>query len=133
MAIPTHYIKKRDLLHSEKTSPATLAQVGCEFLKLERFSDALDFFEKCKDAEGIAQIKKIALERGDSFLLARLDRYDRSLVSKEEWETAAAAAESAGKGSMSGFVKKKVLTPAAPQSGDVQPSQKPGEEPLAEV
>jgi len=133
MVVPTHYIKKRDLLHSEKTSPATLSQVGSEFLKLERFSDALDFFEKARDAEGIGQIKKCALERGDAFLLSRLDRFDRNLVSKEEWEVAAGTAESNGRASMGGYIRKKVLAPPAAKAGDVQPSQKPGEEPIAEV
>ena len=98
MAIPTHYIKKRDLLHSEKSSPQTLSKTGREFLAMERYSDALDFFEKARDAEGIQEIKKIAMAKGDTFLLARLDRFDRTLVSRSEWDAAAEKAVSAGRG-----------------------------------
>ena len=82
MGIPTHYIKKRDLLHSEKTSVEVLSRTGKEFLALERYSDALDFFEKARDIEAIKQIKKIALDSGDTFLLARLDRFDRNLLER---------------------------------------------------
>src|SRR5579864_6630008 len=80
MSFPTHYIKKRDTLHSEKSSPATLAQIGREFLAAQRYSDALDFFEKAKDAQGIAQIKDYALQNGDTFLIGRLDRYDDQAI-----------------------------------------------------
>src|SRR4051794_36083497 len=100
MAIPTHYIKKRDLLHSEKSSQQALSKTGREFLAMERYSDALDFFEKARDNEGIQEIKKIAMAKGDTFLLARLDRFDRTLVSRDEWNAAAEKAASSGRASM---------------------------------
>src|SRR6185369_12593506 len=111
MAIPTHYIKKRDLLHGEKTSPQVHSRTGKEFLALERYSDALDFFEKARDMDGIKEIKKIALNHGDTFLLARLDRFDRNLVTREDWDTAAQKAEAAGRGSMAMFVARKFAPP----------------------
>src|SRR5947207_11890399 len=70
MAIPTNYIKKRDVLHAEKTSPQTLIQIGREFLAAERYSDALDFFEKAKDLSGLTEIKQLAVKLGDAFLLS---------------------------------------------------------------
>src|SRR5438132_9537473 len=105
MPFPTHYIKKRDTLHSEKSTPAALSQIGREFFTAERYSDALDFFEKAKDAEGIRQIKELAVKIGDTFLLARLDRYDRNLITTAEWEAAAKTAEASGRLSMAEFVK----------------------------
>ena len=131
MAIPTNYIKKRDLLHSEKSSPAVLTKTGREFLALERYSDALDFFEKARDMEGIAEIKKIALQTGDTFLLARLDRFDQKLVTREDWEAAALKAAGSGRASMAQFVAKKLAPPAGPAA--VKPADLPGEAPLAEV
>src|SRR5690242_15721524 len=113
MGFPTHYIKKRDTLHSEKSSAATLSQIGRDFLAAERFSDALDFFEKARDTENIKKIKNIALERGDTFLLARLDRFDRTLISTAEWEATAKKAESIGRGSMAAFVARKFAPPPA--------------------
>jgi hypothetical protein len=136
MAIPTHYIKKRDILHSEKSSAATLIQIGREFLAGERFSDALDFFEKAKDKEGIAEIKKIALARGDTFLLARLDRFDRELVSTSEWENAARKAAETGRETMAAFAARKLAPPpvvAAKGAPSEKTTELPGEAPLAEV
>ena len=130
MAIPTHYIKKRDLLHSEKSPAAVLSKTGREFLALERYSDALDFFEKARDMEAISEIKKLALQTGDTFLLARLDRFDRKLLKREEWETAANRAVELGKSSMAQYVARKF----APPAGAVQKAEElPGEAPLAEV
>lgn len=133
MGIPTHYIKKRDLLHSEKTSPQTLSKTAREFLAMERYSDALDFFEKARDAEGIKEIKKIAMANGDTFLLARLDRFDRTLVSREEWDAAAQKATSAGRPSMAAFVARKFAPPPGAAAKEVTSAEMPGEAPLAEV
>ena len=112
MSAPAHYLKRRDFLHSEKTPPAQLSQAGREFLAAERYSDALDFFEKARDQDGIKEIKKIALAQGDTFLLARLDRFDRALVAAADWEAAARQAEALGKSSMSAYVARKFAPPA---------------------
>ena len=133
MAIPTHYITKRDLLHSEKTPPQTLSKTGREFLALERYSDALDFFEKARDVEGVQQIKKIALAGGDTFLLARLDRFDRTLVSREDWNAAAEKAAGSGRSSMAAFVARKFAPPPGAAAKQEATGEMPGEAPLAEV
>jgi hypothetical protein len=132
MGIPTHYIKKRDLLHSEKSSQSTLAKTAREFLALERYSDALDFFEKARDVEGIREIKAIALKQGDTFLLARLDRFDQKLVSREDWDNAAAKASAAGRNSMAAFVARKFAAPTGSAASVAKP-EIPGAAPLAEV
>jgi len=133
MAIPTHYIKKRDLLHNEKSSPQTLTKTGREFLALERYSDALDFFEKARDTAGIQEIKKIALTNGDTFLLARLDRFDRLLVTREEWDAAAEKAAGSGRASMAAYVARKFAPPPGAAAKEDKAAEMPGEAPLAEV
>ena len=136
MGFPTHYIKKRDTLHAEKSSPATLSQIGRDFFAAERYSDALDFFEKARDAAGIKQIKDVALARGDTFLLSRLDRFDRKLISAAEWEATAKKAEAEGRGSMAAFVARKFAPPpaaAAAVPASQRPAELPGEAPLSEV
>lgn len=130
LAIPTHYIKKRDLLHSEKTSKETLAKVGREFFALERYSDALDFFEKAKDLNALNEIKQLAVKTGDTFLLSRLDRFDRNLVSREEWNSAAIKAAETGRESMAQFAEKRM---AAADAANAQTAATlPGATPLAE-
>lgn len=139
MAFPTNYIRKRDTLHSEKSPPATLSQIGRDFFAAERYSDALDFFEKAKDAEGLRKIKDLALSLGDTFLLSRLDRFDRTLITRAEWEATAKKAEEAGRGSMALFVARKFAPPPVaaaaniPNSAAAAPGALPGEAPLAEV
>jgi hypothetical protein len=132
MAIPTNYLKKRDMLHADKADAAALARTGREFLAQERFSDALDFFEKAKDHAAIAEIKKVALDRGDTFLLAR---FDRELVTASDWEVAGRKAGEDGRPSMAAYAARKLAPPVASvkdapvgKSGEL-----PGETPLAEV
>lgn len=126
MAAPTHYLKKRDLLHGVKTTPKALVAAGREYLAREAFSDALDFFEKARDAESVMEIKRIALERGDSFLLARVERYDRTLVAESDWERVAVAAEKNGMPSMTAFARKKIAPPEVATPGE-QPIEEAGE------
>lgn len=89
----------------------------------------LDFFEKAKDLTGLNEIKQHALRTGDSFLLARLERFDRNLVTQDEWNNAAALAEKMGRPSMAEFVKKKF-----PPADAVKESTAalPGSTPLSE-
>jgi hypothetical protein len=127
VGIPNHYLKRRDLLHSDKTSNATLIATGKEFLAADRVSEALDFFEKARDMDGIQKIKSIALDKGDTFLLNRLERYDRALVTQQDWDTAAQKAAANGRPSMAQFVARKFATATATEAA------KPGEAPVSEV
>lgn len=130
MAFPTHYIKKRDTLHSEKTSKEALASIGREFLAAERYSDALDFFEKAQDLSAVNEIKQHALNTGDTFLLARLDRFDRNMISRADWEAAAKKATEDGRASMAEFVAKRFA--AADAATAKQVVILPGSAPLSE-
>lgn len=127
MAVPTHYLKKRDVLYSPKTPSATLSRLGHEFLEKESYSDALDFFEKAEDEDGIKEIKQIALKRGDTFLLSRLERYDPSLVEEKDWEAAGRKAGERKMPSMTQFAEER-LHPT-PEEGE---GTTPGEAPIEE-
>lgn len=124
MAAPTHYLKKRDTLHSPKATPQSLAAVGQAFFAQEAYSDALDFFEKARDLEGLRKIKQCALQNGDSFLLARLARYDAKLIVETDWEKAIEVAEQRGIPSMAAFARKKI----APEPQVALPGEAPLEE-----
>ncbi len=79
-------LKKRDLLHSPNNAPEELSQYGREYLQANRLVDALDFFEKAQDQEGIRQIKKISLEEGDFFLLQQSSKLLKEPVPDEVWK-----------------------------------------------
>jgi hypothetical protein len=130
VAFPTHYIKKRDTLHSEKTTKETLSKIGREFLAAERYSDALDFFEKAQDLNAVDEIKQFAIKSGDTFLLSRLDRFDRNMISRADWEAAAKKAAADGRESMAEFVAKKFAASDAATAKQVVTL--PGSTPLSE-
>ena len=129
VAFPTHYIKKRDTLHSEKSSKDALSKIGREFLAAERYSDALDFFEKARDLTALNEIKQLAVKIGDTFLLSRLDRFDRNLVSRDEWNSAAQKARADGRESMAGFVDQRF---ASQDAAIAKQAALPGSTPLSE-
>ncbi len=122
-----YYLKKRDVLWNPRTSASQLSAYGREFFQRESYSDALDFFERAKDESGISDIKKVALERGDTFLLARLERYKPSLVTEADWQSAEKTAEKKGLHSMAEFARKKLAPPQAEEAGKL------AEQPLEEV
>lgn len=133
MAVPTHYLKKRDILCSPKTPPATLAALGWEFFEAEAYSDALDFFERAKDEKGIQETKRLALKLGDTFLLSRLERYDRSLVRPEDWAEAQRVAVQRDRPSMAAYAERqlhppaKAVEPALPGAAPLEESGEPAE------
>ncbi|MCX7804507.1 MAG: hypothetical protein N3A38_04875 [Planctomycetota bacterium] len=107
------YLEKRDVLWSEKTPRETLSRHGREFFEAERYSDALDFFERAMDEEGIRRIREVALKEGDAFLLGRIARLKPEWVSDGDWRTVEKAAEAAGKPSFAEQARKRYqpLTP----------------------
>ena len=129
VAAPTHYLKKRDLLWNPKTAAATLSATGWEYFKREAYSDALDFFERAHDEEGVKAVHELALREGDPFLLARMERFDHRRVTPDQWERVARIARERGKSSMADFAERKLRPVGQPGAEAV----KPGEKPLDEV
>ena len=127
MAIPTHYLNKRGMLYSPKTSVEVLIRVGDEFLEGELYSDALDFYEQAQHTEGIQKIKAQALKVGDTFLLSRLERFDSKLVELKDWEEAQTISGRSGRESMSRFAKEKLQPEKSEQES------LPGVNPLKEA
>jgi hypothetical protein len=128
VSAPMHYLKKRDILWGPHTSPAVLSATAREYLQKEAWSDALDFFERAKDEEGFREIKKLALQKGDTFLLVRLERIGATWVKPEDWEKAKVVAEMRGIRSMAAFAERKLKPPER-----VQDSAAPGTKPLEET
>ena len=65
-------LKKRRLLNDPELRSELCREYGEKFLALGWWQDALEFFQKCKDAQGLEKIKNHCLETGDAFLLGRL-------------------------------------------------------------
>ncbi len=65
-------IKKRQILNDRELKAETCREYGEKFLALGWWEDALEFFQKGRDAQGLEKIKGHCLETGDAYLLARL-------------------------------------------------------------
>ena len=82
---PLDSIAKRDLLAATKFQPDEVRAYAQEFLAQERHGDAFEFFRKLGDEEGIRKVKEAALRLGDPELLWRIERADRSAVTRDDW------------------------------------------------
>ena len=78
-------LKKRDLLNSGKADKSELITLGERYLHDDRFSDAIDFFEKAEHFEGLTQLNEQCVARGDYFLCQRLAKILEESPSSEEW------------------------------------------------
>jgi hypothetical protein len=78
-------LKKRDLLHNPHVGENELSQYGQEYLKEDRLVDALDFFEKAQDLEGIKQIRDRSIREGDPFLLQQTSKFLKEKIAEEVW------------------------------------------------
>jgi hypothetical protein len=67
-------LKKRRLLNEKELSPDLCREYGEKFLALGWWEDALEFFQKGNDQEGVAKIKAHCLESGDAYLLGRITK-----------------------------------------------------------
>jgi tetratricopeptide (TPR) repeat protein len=90
-------LKKRDLLHNPNISNDEFVQYGWEYLKQERPVDALDFFEKAMNLEGIQRIRVWSLEQGDPFLLQQTSKMLKEQVPEESWRQVGEKAKAAGR------------------------------------
>jgi hypothetical protein len=90
-------LKKRDLLHDRGISGDELAQYGWEYLKQDRPIDALDFFEKAKNLEGIRRIREWGIEQGDPFLLQQTCKLLKEPAPEGSWRKIGEKAQAAGR------------------------------------
>jgi hypothetical protein len=68
-------LKKRGLIQEVTTDRETLIKFGQEYLQQGRWLEALEFFERAPDPEGLQTLKKRGLEEGDPFLYKQACRF----------------------------------------------------------
>jgi hypothetical protein len=86
MAKILNCLKKRDLLHNPQAGGDELSQYGQEYLNQDRPADALDFFEKAEDREGVSQVREISIQEGEPLLLQQTSKLLKEKVAPEVWE-----------------------------------------------
>lgn len=89
-------IERRELLDGSRRDATDLDELGGLYQQAGLLSDALDCFERTKNAGKLEELKAIIIE-SDPFLLLRLDACAFVEVSTEDWLKAARHAESTGR------------------------------------
>jgi len=92
-----HSFKRQKMVHDQKLSEEALVSLGELYLQGDRVHDAADFFRKAGHREGMDQLKKAALEQGDSFLFKVAVGGVPGEGKKEEWEALGNRAMELGK------------------------------------
>jgi len=86
VALP-HYKLKQALLYGKENRPAELSKYGYKYMEAGWLSDAVDFFKKARDKEGLGKIETISIEEGDVFLFRKATRAAGSTPDKQQWKT----------------------------------------------
>jgi len=94
---PLHSLAKRDLLAAQKFDPDQLRAYADDFLAQERYGDALAFYAKLKDQDGIRRVKEAAIELGNPDVLWQVEREDRQGVTRDDWTACGDSAMKLGK------------------------------------
>jgi hypothetical protein len=92
-----HYKKKQQLLHAKDARPGDLRRQGEEFLQAGWLSDAIDFFKKAGDQNGLEKVRDIVISEGDAFLFRRALTALDVTASEEQWKELADRALDLGK------------------------------------
>lgn len=90
-------LKKRDLIQEVTTSHETLIKFGQEYLQQGRWLEALDFFERAPDPEGLQTLKQMGLEEGDPFLYKQACRFLKENPDPADWKSIGEKALSQGR------------------------------------
>jgi len=98
-------LEKRALLYDKKG--VDYRHYGDLFFEAERYADALEFYLQGDVEEGIEKMKRLAIEEGDYYILAKIEEKYPGRIKEKEWREAAVQAERAGKFSMATWLYEK--------------------------
>lgn len=107
------FLKKKKLLDNLDLPAAECGRYGRLFLGAGALADALDFFLKGNDAEGLAQLQDLAVDTGDAFLLERILQA-RGQDAPELWEKVALKAAASEKFTLARWAQLRVAQGASP-------------------
>jgi len=79
--------QKRKLLFDQKIPSEPLISCGELYVREGRLTEAAELFARASHEEGLAQIRALALEQGDSFLYGAASEGSEEGDDREAWET----------------------------------------------
>ncbi len=138
--LPKHYdlVEKQRLLYSKDISPERKVKIAELLIQQGNYCEAVEFLEQEKDEGKIREIMEKAVEEGDYFLLAYVEKISGLKVESEQWNRLGIAAEKLGKYSYAlkayqaanntgNYNKlKEKLSPSGEEAPQPSPSEKKG-------
>ena len=132
-----NYKQKQGILHKKDAKPEELKNWGRKFLENGWIRDAIVFFQKAEDREGLLSIRRKMIEEGDVFLFRQTLLGLDEAASEDEWRQLGDRALALGKmqfareayrmmGDRKGIDKIDKLI--NPESQEEEPESSPGEE-----
>ena len=79
--------QKRKLLFDKNIPSQRLVSCGELYLREGRLNEAAELFARASHEEGLAQIRDLAVEQGDSFLYGVASKGSEEGNNREAWET----------------------------------------------
>jgi hypothetical protein len=80
------YSSKQKILYVDKTNPDVLKNYGDMLLEEGMLSDALEFYQKANNSDGLQKIKDGALDRGDVMLFLQSAKALNIELTPADWE-----------------------------------------------
>ncbi len=80
------YRLKQKILYIDATDEKTLINYGDLFFAEGKFSDALEFYKKARDSNGIENVKSLALQTADVFLFEQSLKALNQQPAQDDWE-----------------------------------------------
>jgi len=105
---PLLSLAKRDLLAASKYDPEKVRAYADQFFSEERYGDALEFYRKLGDREGMLKVKKASMDLGDPELLWRIEHADGTLVGREDWVQCGDRAMALGKHRSAAYIFQRI-------------------------
>ena len=90
-------LERRSLLYGKESVKADHRALGDRYFEAGRIADALEFYGKVQDQAGIEKVRRFAVENGDAFLLAQIERLTGRALDPEFWREAGRNAENKGR------------------------------------
>lgn len=85
LKLPDYRLKQK-LLYVDKVNPSALQNYGDLFLEEGHLSDALDFYLKANNNDGLQKIKEAALNSGDAMLFGQAAKALNMELKPADWE-----------------------------------------------
>jgi tetratricopeptide (TPR) repeat protein len=85
--VPPNSQRKRKLLFETNIPSERIISCGELYLGEGRLNEAAEMFTRASHEEGLAQLRALALEQGDSFLYGVASKGSEEADDREAWET----------------------------------------------